>query len=124
MYRATRADCCPIQARDPDDDQGEAVKYLSPKGQPSHLDVHPRNLHRIRDISESLWITEGLKKGDALTSRGCCVVVLTGVFNWRSKYGTLGTPCTRMCEGGTLQLHCKLCPHSLTYWQRQGELLQ
>src|ERR1019366_9536216 len=37
-----------------------------------------------------LWVTEGIKKGDSLTSRGCCVVALTGVFNWRSKRATLG----------------------------------
>jgi Domain of unknown function (DUF3854) len=37
-----------------------------------------------------LWITEGVKKGDALTSRGLCVVSLAGVWNWRSTMGTLG----------------------------------
>ena len=69
---------------------GKLVKYLSPRGQVNRLDVHPRNRARITDAAVPLWITEGVKKGDSLTSRGCCVVTLTGVFNWRSKHGTLG----------------------------------
>ena len=66
------------------------LKYVSAQGQTNRLDVHPRNTSRIRDVQVPLWITEGLKKGDSLASRGCCVVTLTGVFNWRSKLGTLG----------------------------------
>ncbi len=69
--------------------KGKTVKYFSPLGT-NHLDVHPRNHHRITDVSVPLWITEGIKKGDSLTSRGCCVVTLTGVYNWRSKLATLG----------------------------------
>lgn len=69
---------------------GRSVKYLSLRGQPNCLDVHPRNRASITDVDTTLWITEGLKKGDSLTSRGCCVVTLTGVFNWRSKLATLG----------------------------------
>jgi Domain of unknown function (DUF3854) len=66
------------------------VKYLSPRGFANHLDVHPRNRARIGDISVPLWITEGVKKGDSLTSRGCCVVTLAGVYNWRNRFGALG----------------------------------
>lgn len=69
---------------------GKAMKYASRRNAPNVLDVHPRNLDRVRDVRTQLWITEGIKKGDALTSRGLCVVTLTGVFNWRSKLGTLG----------------------------------
>lgn len=68
---------------------GKPLKYVSARGV-TGLDVHPRNRARIGDVSVPLWITEGVKKGDALTSRGCCVVTLAGVFNWRSKQGTLG----------------------------------
>src|SRR4051812_13179940 len=67
-----------------------AIKYLSPRGQANHIDIHPRNRARVADTSIPLWITEGIKKGDSLTSRGCCVATLTGVFNWRSKLATLG----------------------------------
>lgn len=66
------------------------LRYLSPVGVPNKLDVHPRNASRVKDPSVRLWITEGVKKADALTSRGECVIALTGVFNWRSKLGTLG----------------------------------
>lgn len=69
---------------------GRARKYVSPHGRTNVLDVHPRNRVAITDVAEPLWITEGLKKGDALTSRGCVVVTLTGVFNWRHKLATLG----------------------------------
>ena len=71
-------------------DGKKPLRYLSPKGLPNKLDVHPFNSDRIRDTSVRLWITEGVKKADALTSRGECVVALTGVFNWRKKLGTLG----------------------------------
>ena len=54
------------------------------------LDVHPFNKDRVIDPTVQLWITEGIKKGDALTSAGACTVTLSGVFNWRSSLGSLG----------------------------------
>jgi hypothetical protein len=30
-----------------------------------------------------LFVTEGVKKADALASQGCCAVALLGVWNWR-----------------------------------------
>jgi hypothetical protein len=75
----------PVPNRD-----GKKMKYASPKGQLSRLDVHPRNRDKIVDPTAELWITEGIKKGDSLTSRGICAISLTGVFNWRSQLGTLG----------------------------------
>lgn len=69
---------------------GKYLKYASVRGQASRLDVHPRNAATIANPTVPLWITEGIKKSDALTSRGVCVVALTGVFNWRSRLGTLG----------------------------------
>jgi P4 family phage/plasmid primase-like protien len=70
--------------------KGRSVKYLSVQGQASRLDVHPRNRARIADTAATLWITEGIKKADALASRGCCVIALMGVYNWRHKLATLG----------------------------------
>ncbi len=72
------------------DDKGKVRKYEMPKGRAAVLDVHPHNRDTIADPTVRLWITEGIKKGDALTSRGECVVTLSGVFNWRSTHGTLG----------------------------------
>jgi putative DNA primase/helicase len=75
----------PVPNRD-----GKPQKYASPRGQASRIDVHPRNRDKIADPTTELWITEGIKKGDSLVSRGVCVATLTGVYNWRSQLGTLG----------------------------------
>lgn len=66
------------------------VKYASQAGTPNHLDVPPLVADKVRDPDSPLWITEGIKKADSLASRSRAVVTLTGVFNWRSKLGTLG----------------------------------
>ena len=83
------------------DREGKQRKYVNPGSKPLRLDVHPRNsrvpnpadaasIPPIRDVRVPLWITEGIKKADALTSRGACVVALNGVYTWRSTQGTLG----------------------------------
>lgn len=80
---------------------GKKMKYASAKGRPSVLDVHPRwtrdrgtvdpaLLPFINDIAVPLYITEGVKKADSLTSRGCVTIGLNGVYNWRAHHGTLG----------------------------------
>lgn len=69
---------------------GKAQKYASQTGVPNRLDVPPAVADAVRDPSEPLWITEGIKKADCLASAGKPVITLTGVFNWRSKMGTLG----------------------------------
>lgn len=85
----------PVPNRD-----GKPMKYASAKG-PSRIDVHPRwsrdrgandaaLLPAIQDPNLRLWITEGVKKADALTSRGEVTVALAGVFNWRNGHATLG----------------------------------
>lgn len=66
------------------------VKYASPKGMGNRLDVHPACTDRVSDPQRPLWITEGIKKGDALASRDLAVVTLTGVWNWRNQEGSLG----------------------------------
>jgi hypothetical protein len=62
---------------------GKPIKYETPADSRCILDVHPFMHSRARNASEPLWITEGVKKGDALASRGCCAVSLTGVWNWQ-----------------------------------------
>lgn len=76
--------------------EGKPQRYASAKG-PARLDVHPRwsvlggeIVPPIVDVDRRLWITEGVKKADALTSRGECTVALSGVYNWRSQHATLG----------------------------------
>ncbi|WP_346123311.1 phage/plasmid primase, P4 family [Micromonospora coerulea] len=87
----------PVAGRD-----GKKVKYATVRGEGGmRLDVHPRwtrdrgqvdptKLPAIQDPAVPLWITEGIKKADALTSRDACTVGLLGVFNWRNANGPLG----------------------------------
>jgi P4 family phage/plasmid primase-like protien len=69
---------------------GKLQKYASQAGVPNRLDVPPTVSDAVRDPSVPLWITEGVKKADCLASLNKAVLTLTGVFNWRSKLGTLG----------------------------------
>jgi hypothetical protein len=62
---------------------GRPVKYETPGGSRMALDVHPFAREKLGDPSVPLFITEGIKKGDALVSRGLCAVALVGVWNWR-----------------------------------------
>src|SRR5262249_54710040 len=55
----------------------------TPTGVRMALDVHPAVRPVLGTPSVPLVITEGVKKGDALVSRGACAVALLGVWNWR-----------------------------------------
>ena len=68
---------------------GKPIKYETPRASRMTLDVHPGVREKLRDPSVPLFITEGVKKGDALVSRGLCAVALIGVWNWRgtNKHG-------------------------------------
>jgi len=61
---------------------GDPVKYDSPTGVEPMIDVHPRWLRTgaLKDASRRLWVTEGCKKGDALTSAGEVAITLAGVW--------------------------------------------
>jgi Domain of unknown function (DUF3854) len=65
-------------------------KYAHPVGKASVVDVHPLSHDAIIDPRVPLWICEGVKKADSLTSRGVCALALAGVWNWRSALATLG----------------------------------
>jgi len=62
---------------------GKPLKYETPKGSRMLLDVHPFARLQLGDPSIPLFITEGVRKGDAAVSRGLCCVALLGVWNWR-----------------------------------------
>jgi hypothetical protein len=64
---------------------GKTVRYETAHGAGLILDVHPLMRGTVRDPGEPLLITEGVKTGDAATSRGRCTVVLAGVDCWQSK---------------------------------------
>lgn len=70
--------------------KGKPVKYETPSGSRMALDVHPFCREKLGDPSVPLFVTEGIKKGDALVSRGLCAVALIGVWNWRGKNGLGG----------------------------------
>jgi Domain of unknown function (DUF3854) len=64
---------CPRVTKD-----GKVIKYENPKGCRVSLDVHPSMHALLGDPAVPLWITEGVKKGDALASRGACTIALMG----------------------------------------------
>jgi hypothetical protein len=64
---------------------GKPVKYETPSGSRMVLDVHPFARGMLDNPSIPLFITEGIKKGDSLVSRGLCAVALLGVWAWRGR---------------------------------------
>ncbi len=62
---------------------GKPIKYETPKGSRMVLDVHPFAREKLGDPSVPLFVTEGVKKGNALVSHGLCAIALLGVWNWR-----------------------------------------
>jgi len=67
------------------------IKYETPKGAPLVVDMPVVSLERLRENpGTALWITEGMKKVDAIVTAGCAAVGLTGVFNFRNAMGALG----------------------------------
>lgn len=63
------------------------VKYETPIRSLLRLDINPLVRHLLRDMSHPLFITEGIKKGDAAASRGLCCLALVGVTTWRGSDG-------------------------------------
>lgn len=62
---------------------GKPCKYEAQAGKPNCLDVPKRCQAAILDPSVDLFITEGIKKADALATIGKCVIGITGVWNWQ-----------------------------------------
>lgn len=63
--------------------KGKPVKYETPSGSRMTLDIHPFAKDKLGDPATPLFITEGIKKADALVSKNLCTVGLIGVWNWR-----------------------------------------
>lgn len=64
---------------------GRELKYETPHGSTSYLDVHPLALDRVKNSLDGIVITEGVKKADSLLSRGVPTIALLGVWNFRGK---------------------------------------
>lgn len=64
------------------------LKYEQPKGAANRLDVNPVCRAGLADPAVDLWLTEGIKKGDALASAGLCAVALPGgVYGFKGANG-------------------------------------
>lgn len=80
----------PRYLRDRESNEPRPLKYETPKGAMSMVDVPDFTRGKFESEGARLWITEGMKKVDALVSQGAAALGLTGVYNWRSKHATLG----------------------------------
>lgn len=76
---------CQIRPNDPRVRNDKPVKYETPSHARNVLDVCPTVTHLIKDPSATLWVTEGVKKGDALSSRSNAAIALSGVWGWIGK---------------------------------------
>jgi len=68
-----------------EDSRSRKIKYENVKGSSLRLDCLPSCQENLGDPAIPLWITEGLKKGDALVSHGLCAVVLSGVWGFKGR---------------------------------------
>jgi hypothetical protein len=66
------------------------IKYETPLGTRMMIDFHPSMRGNLDDPAVPLWLSEGIKKTDSLTSRGLCAAALLGVWNWRGTNGRGG----------------------------------
>ncbi len=69
------------------DSKGRPRKYLYPTGLTNIFDALPRHRDALGDPSRPLWLTEGAKKSDALTTAfgdQIAAVNLNGVHGWRA----------------------------------------
>ena len=67
------------------DTKPKIIKYEFPQGYPMRIDCPPICQAMMADPSIPLWVTEGIKKADALASRGLCAIDLLGVWNFKGK---------------------------------------
>lgn len=74
---------------------GKLRKYEQPSETSNMIDVHPRNFKQIKDSEMDLWVTEGEKKADCLTSHGLCAIALFGVWGFcvKDTHGKELLPC-------------------------------
>lgn len=66
-----------------DHQSGRPRKYENLPGVGVALDVHPKVRRLVKDVSLPLYITEGVRKGDAGVTLGLAIIALYSVWNWR-----------------------------------------
>ncbi len=72
------------------DAKGRGIKYETPAKSGVRIGTHPRCVSCLGNPSESLFVTEGVKKLDSLVGQGVCSIGLNGVWGFKGKneYGT------------------------------------
>jgi len=65
--------------------RGKPVKYETPAGAINRIDCPPSCRDGLANPKIDLLVTEGLKKADALASKGACVIAITGIWNWKAR---------------------------------------
>jgi hypothetical protein len=70
---------------------GKAIKYETLFGTTMVLDVHPFIREHLCNPQVPLWVTEGVRKGDAAVSAGLCCIAVLGVWNFRGANGHGGS---------------------------------
>jgi Domain of unknown function (DUF3854) len=63
--------------------KGRPIKYGTPTNAAMRLDFATGQRDLIGNPAIPAWIGEGIKKIDAMRSRGLCAIGLLGVWNWR-----------------------------------------
>lgn len=69
----------------------KVLKYEIPKGAGVRVDCPPSNLKELKNPTIPLFITEGQKKADSLSSQGACTIDLLGVWNFKGRNEFGGT---------------------------------
>jgi len=67
-------------------DNDALAKYETRHDDPNGLDIPPGvDADMLGAPGETLWITEGVKKGDCGAAHGLCIVDVSGVWDWRGR---------------------------------------
>ena len=64
---------------------GKRRRFDTPSGQPNHLATSPVTRDKLDAGKESIVITEGVTRVDALAGYGVPALALMGAFNWRGR---------------------------------------
>jgi len=65
------------------DSKGKPIKYETPRGARMRLDCAADQRESLGNPGIPLWVTEGIKKLDALRTHDLCAIGILGTSNWR-----------------------------------------
>jgi hypothetical protein len=94
---------CQLRADNPRRDRkGKVRKYENPKGSRAILDVLRSRRRRLLEGGEAVWLTEGVRKSDAISSTGRLAVTLQSVWQFQRDHELLSCWADIPLEGRTL----------------------